>query len=198
MRKAFVSSVGLLTAITLPICLVLTGAAEPIIAVVYGPEWAPAAAALGWLGLLAGLRILFELFYDYFVVLGSTRVVFTVQVIWLVVLVPCLYAGAELGGIAGAAAAHVAVAVLVVLPLYLLELHRAKIAWRSLAAGVAVPLACGLGAALVALTAQRLISPDLIALGVAGAGVLAALAVEARRMRATVRQLRTVVATGAS
>jgi O-antigen/teichoic acid export membrane protein len=196
LRSAFLSSVGLLTAITLPVCLVLTGAAGPIVRVVYGPEWAPAAAALGWLGLLAGLRILFELFYDFFVVLGSSRVVFTVQLIWLIALVPALYAGARLGGIAGAAAAHVAVAFAVVLPLYLVELQRANIGWRPLALRVAAPVACGVGAAFVALTASELISLDLLALGVAGAGVLGALALGARRMRATVRQLRTVGAGG--
>ena len=183
LRSAFVSSVGLLTAVTLPVCLVLTGAAEPLIAVVYGAEWTPAAAALAWLGVLAGLRILFELVYDYFVVLGSTRIVFTVQLIWFVALVPALYAGAELAGIGGAAGAQVLVAVTVVLPLYLLELHRAGIAWLSLAKGVAFPVACGAGVALVSLAAQQLISLDLIALVVAGVAVLAALAVEARRMR---------------
>ncbi len=195
LRKALVSSVGLLTAVTLPVCLVLSGAAEPIISVVYGAAWTPAASVLCWLGLLAGLRILFELFYDYFVVLGSTRVVFTVQLIWFLALVPALYAGAELAGMAGAAAAHVVVAAAVVLPLYLLELHRAGIAWLSLANGVAVPVACGAGVAVVSLAAQRLISLDLIALSVAGAAMLAALGMESRRMRATARTLRTVMST---
>jgi PST family polysaccharide transporter len=196
LRSAFLSSVGLLTAITLPVCLVVTGAAEPIVTVIYGPEWAPAAAALGWLGVLAGMRILFELFYDYFVVLGSSRVVFTVQLIWLLALVPALYVGAQLGGIAGAAAAHVAVAALVVLPLYLRELHRAQIGWRSLAARMIVPLASGLAAAVVALTAHELIALDLVALAVAGAGMLAVLALSAKRMRASVAQLRTVGSVG--
>jgi O-antigen/teichoic acid export membrane protein len=196
LRSAFVSSVGLLTAVTLPICLVLTGAAEPIVAVVYGSAWTPAAAALGWLGLLVGMRLFFEVAYDYFVVLGSTRVVLTVQLIWFAALVPALYAGAQLAGIAGAAAAHVAVAVLVVLPLYLRELHRAEIEWRSLVAPVTVPFACGLGVVLVALAADRLISVDLLVLGVAGAAVLGALGLEASRMRATARQLRAVMTGG--
>jgi O-antigen/teichoic acid export membrane protein len=196
LRSAFVSSVGLLTAVTLPVCLVLTGAADPLITIVYGSEWAPAAAALGWLGLLAGLRILFELVYDYFVVLGSTRVVFTVQVIWLVALAPALYVGAQLAGIAGAAAAHVAVAVLVVLPMYLWELRRAGVPWRPLAAGVALPIGCGVLVALVALAAARLIAFDALAVGVACVAALAALGVEARRMRSTVRQLRAVVTSG--
>jgi O-antigen/teichoic acid export membrane protein len=193
LRSAFISSVGLLTAVTLPVCLVLTGAAEPIISLVYGASWTPAAMALGWLGLFAGLRILFELFYDYFVVLGSSRIVFTVQVVWFVALVPAVYAGAKLTGIAGAAAAQVVVAAVVVLPLYLVELHRVGVSRVSLAKGVAFPVACGAGVAVVSLVAAQLISLDLIAVSVAGAALLLALAVEARRMRATVRTLRTAV-----
>jgi len=194
LRKAFVSSVGLLTAVTLPVCLVLSGAAEPIVSVVYGSQWAPAAAALGWLGVLAGLRIVFELFYDYFVVLANTRVVFTIQLIWFVALIPALYVGTTVAGMAGAAAAQVIVAAGLVLPLYLGELHRAGISGILLARGVAVPLVCGAGVGIVSLVAHRLISLDLVALAVAGGAVLAALGIEARRMRATARALRTVVA----
>ena len=192
LRSAFLSSFGLLAAITFPACLVLTGAAAPIIGVLYGEEWAPAASALGWLGLLAGMRILFELFYDYFVVLGSSRVVLAVQLIWLVALVPALYAGAQIGGIGGAAAAHVAIATFVVLPMYLRELRQAKIPWRSLASHVAVPVLAGAAVAGVALIAHELIPFDLAALGVAGAGLLVVLALEAKRMRAAVQHLRAV------
>ena len=197
LRSAFASSVGLLTAITLPICLVLTGAAEPLIAVVYGSAWTPAAEALGWLGLLVGMRLFFGLVYDYFVVLGSTRVILTVQLIWFAVLLPALYAGAELGGIAGAAGAHVAVAVLVVLPLYLRELNRVGIEWQSLLSRIALPFACGAGVVAVALTANRLIALDVLVLCVSGAAVLAALAIMASRVRASVAQLRTAMASGA-
>lgn len=193
LQSALVSSVGLLTAVTLPVCLVLSGAAEPIVAVAYGPAWAPAAAALGWLGVLAGLRILFELFYDYFVVLGSTRVVFSVQVIWLLVLVPALYAGAVVAGIAGAAAAYVVVAGVIVLPIYLRELHRVGVAVLSLAKGIALPLGCGAAVAVVSLAAHRMLSFNPLALAVAGAAVVVALAVEAQPMLATARTLRTVV-----
>jgi PST family polysaccharide transporter len=198
LRSAFVASVALLTAVTVPVCLVLTGAAEPLISVVYGPEWTPAANALLWLGLLAGLRIFFELVYDYFVVLGGTRVVFTVQVIWLIALVPALYVGANLAGVAGAAAAHVAVAIAVVLPIYVFELRRAGIAPRPLAASAVLPIAGGIAVAFVALAAQRLIDLDVLALGVTGAALLAVLGIEARRMRTTVDHLRTVVSSGAA
>ena len=122
--------------------------------------------------------------------------VFTVQVIWLVALVPAaLRRGAARSGIAGAAAAHVVVAALVVLPLYLCgaasRRHRVAIGWPT---GVALPLGCGAVVALVSLAAGRLIALDVLALAVAGVAALAALGVEARRMRATARALRTVVA----
>jgi PST family polysaccharide transporter len=194
LRDVFVSSVGLLTAITLPVCLVLSGAADPIVSVVYGSAWAPAAAALGMLGLLAGLRIVFELFYDYFVAVGSPRVVLAVQIVWFIALVPALYIGAELGDLAGAAAAQVVVAAVIVLPMYLRELHRAGIEWRPLARTVALPAGCGAAVAAVALAAAHLISLDLLALAVAGAAMLAALVIEARRVLATVRSLRAVAA----
>ena len=108
LRSAFVSSVGLLAAVTLPVCLVLTrrGGADHLRRLRRRLDARGRGPRRGS-GFFAGLRILFELFYDYFVVLGSTRVVFTVQVIWFVALVPALYAGAKLGGIAGAAFAHV-------------------------------------------------------------------------------------------
>ena len=121
--------------------------------------------------------------------LGSTRVVFTVQLIWFVALVPALYAGAQLAGIAGAAAAHVVVAAAIVLPLYLLELQRAGdqrgARWPT---GVALPLACGACVAAVSLAAH---AADLArpagAAPCAGGAMVAALALEARRMRATVQ-----------
>jgi len=198
LRSAFVSSTGLLAAATLPICLVLTGAAEPIVNVVYGTEWGPAASVLWCLGLVAALRIFFELVYDYFVVVGDTRLIFSVQVAWLVALVPALYVGASSAGIEGAGVAQVLVAAFVVLPIYLVRLHSHGIAWRSLAACVAAPLAFGAGVVGVALAAAELIPLDMVALAVAGAGLLVALALEARSMRATFQRLRVVLDSGAA
>jgi PST family polysaccharide transporter len=196
LRSAFVSSAGLLTAATLPVCLLLTGAAEPIVNTVYGGQWAPAASALWCLGLLAAFRIFFELVYDYFVVVGGTRVVFTVQVIWMLVLIPALYFGVQIAGIEGAGVAQVLVAAFVVLPVYLLRLHQNGISGRSLAASVATPVAFGSSIVAVALIAHKLIPLDIAALGVGGIGLLAVFAVEARLMRATAQHLRAVVDSG--
>src|SRR6266508_1681727 len=136
MRSTFLSTAGLLGSVTLPVCVLLAVAAEPLIRFVYGGAWVAAATVLPWLALVGALRILFELVYDYFVVLASTRVVFTVQVVWLVALIPSLYLAAKHIGMGGVGAAQLAVAALVVLPSYLVELNKVGISpvalWRRL------------------------------------------------------------------
>ncbi len=66
MRNGFLSVAGLLAAVTVPVCLLLSGAAVPLIEFVYGPRWVSAAAALAGLGMLSALRIGFELMLRLF------------------------------------------------------------------------------------------------------------------------------------
>ena len=198
MRRSFVISAYLLAAVTVPICVVLSGAAVPLIDLVYGSAWAPAATALAWLGVLAGLRILCELVYDYFVVLGSTRVVFAVQVIWLIALVPAVYVGAEVAGIAGASAGHVVVALAVVIPIYLMELRRVGIGARALGRALATPVLYGAMVGIVAFVAHRLELADPLALGIAGLAVLAALALQASDIRVAIGRLGAAVTEGST
>jgi PST family polysaccharide transporter len=195
MRRTFLSTAGLLAAVVLPVCVVLAGVATPLIRVVYGAVWQPAAAVLVWLALLAALRILFELVYDYFVVLADTRVVFTVQVIWLAALIPALYLGATHAGLAGAGAAQLAVAGLVVLPIYLYELRRAGISPVRLASRLLIPVAGAVVAAAVCFLVAMLAPPDLVAIAVSGIGGAAVVVLLGYRMRGVLRELR---ATGTS
>jgi O-antigen/teichoic acid export membrane protein len=192
MRSAFLSSTGLLGAATLPVCLLLAGAAEPLVRLVYGAAWAPAAGVLTWLGVLAALRILYEVVYDYFITVGRSRVLLVVQVVWLVALIPALYAGARADGISGVAAAHVGVAVGIVLPIYLWELRRVEIGVRAIATRLAVPVLAGTGVWLAALAVQRVVAPDLPALALSGLISLAVVALLMMRMRNTIHRLRTM------
>lgn len=192
MRRTFLSTVRLLAGVTLPVCLLLSGAAQPLVRFVYGASWAPASAALLWLGILGGFRILFELVYDYFVVLTRSRAVFTVQLVWLVALVPSLILGAHLNGISGAGAAQVLVATFVVLPLYTWELHRAGIAATDLALRVGPPVFIAAVVGLAALEIHRMISFDLLALAIAGTLALAAVGLTLYWMRGVLRGLKTV------
>ncbi|MCM4084872.1 lipopolysaccharide biosynthesis protein [Paractinoplanes hotanensis] len=190
MRRTFLSTTGLLTSVTLPVCVLLAASADPLIHLVYGEAWQAAAAVLPWLGLLAMLRILFELVYDYFVVLADTRVVFTVQVVWLVVLIPAVVAGAHYAGAPGAAAGQFAVALAVVLPLYLRELRRVSVPPAAFGRQLLLPVAAAAVVGAVAWAAAAMIPTDLLALAVAGTASLAAIAALVYRMRTTLRGLR--------
>lgn len=196
MRRAFVLSAGLLTAIVVPVCLVLSGAAVPLIDVVYGSDWAPAADVLVWLGVFAAFRILFELAYDYFVVVGSTGVILGVQVVWLVALVPAVWAGAEQWGIAGAGAAQAAVAVGVILPVYLVQLRGVGVPSVALAGSMAVPTLAGLAVGAVAYGAHELIDVSFVDLAVAGVAMLVALALQRNGIRDALDHMRSVLAEG--
>jgi PST family polysaccharide transporter len=175
MRASLVSVLGLVVAVTAPVCLLLAGAAEPAINLVYGEAWAASARILGWLAGLAVLRIVVELAYDYLVVLGRSGRLLMLQVLWLVALVPALPAGALLAGAQGVAGAQVGVALLVVLPLYLRELRAVGVPVREALTRIGPPLlvatCVGLAAAALAATVP---SPFLAA---AGAGVVACAAV---------------------
>jgi O-antigen/teichoic acid export membrane protein len=175
MHAGFVSGVGLLASVTLPVCLLISGSAVPLVRFVYGPRWVPAAQALSWLALLAALRILFELSYDYFVVLARSRVVFTVQLAWLLALIPALIVGVHTDGIRGAAIAGFVVAACVVLPWYLSELHKVGIRRRAIGAQLWMPVLGATGVGLFAVGLGGVLTNNLVLLMVSGVVALGAI-----------------------
>jgi O-antigen/teichoic acid export membrane protein len=191
MRAAFLSAAALLCAVATPACLMIGGSARPLVMFAYGARWLPASRVLLWLSLLAALTILFQLAYDYFVVLARSRVVFTVQLGWLLVLIPALIAGARLAGITGVGVAEAAVAGCVILPWYLYELRRAGIGYRALGSRMGLPIAGAAVAGLAAAGAARVSSNDLVALAISGGAGLAVVGLLVFRMRAALIQLRT-------
>ena len=82
-----------------------------VISIVYGEQWVPAAAALLFLAGLSAARVALDFSYDYLVSVGRTRAVMWLQALWVAALIPALVVGANLGGIRGAAVAHLIVAV---------------------------------------------------------------------------------------
>jgi O-antigen/teichoic acid export membrane protein len=190
MAKGFLSVAGLLCAVALPVCALISGSAVPVIGFVYGPHWLPAAQALLWLGLLAGLRIFFELVYDFFVVLAKSRVVLTVQVVWLIALIPALIVGARADGIYGVALAGVAVAAGVVLPWYLVELNSVGIRPLALGARLWLPLLGAAMAGLAAVTARRVAPNDFTACLIAGVATMGIIGLLAYRMRSVLSLIR--------
>ncbi|WP_209020566.1 lipopolysaccharide biosynthesis protein [Nocardioides sp. 1609] len=166
-----------LAVVSVPLCGLLAVAAEPVVRFVYGAPWAPAAEALRWLAVLAAVRILTELAYDYLVVLGRSRALLALQCAWIVALVPAVWLGVRLDGIGGAALALAAVGVLVGLPLYLRELHRAGVEVTGLGRAVRPALLLTAAVASAAALVVGLGAGDLVTL--AGCGTGAAVAVAA-------------------
>jgi O-antigen/teichoic acid export membrane protein len=193
MRSAFRTIVGLLTSTTLPICLLISGAAVPILRLVYGEAYVPAAPALLWLAVLGGQRILFEFVYDFFVVLARSRVVLTVQIVWLAVLIPALIGGTAWAGIGGAALAEVAVAGLLVVPWYLAELSRFGISRRSLISKLWLPVLAAIAAGLGAAALAHVIAIPILACLAAGVMTVAVIAGLCFRARSDLTLLRPVL-----
>ena len=129
--------------------------------------------------------------------LARSRAVFTIQLLWLLALVPALIVGAKLQGIHGVGAAHVAVAALLVLPLYLWELHRSGVGVRAVLARIVPPALIAAVVGLAAVAAHLTISLDVVALAVAGLTALAAIGLLFHRTRGTLSGLRTLEGTDA-
>ena len=190
MRHAFSRLSALVLTVTLPGCSALAALAPEVIRLVYGHVWLAAAAPLLWLGALAVLRISFELAYDFLVIAGSTRSLMTIQIVWLIALVPALLAGATWAGVGGVGLAAFAVGLVVILPLHLFYLARAGVGLGGLASGAALP-ALGAVAVWAAAVGLRAVQPSVWVTCVVTGLVLAAVwAVLLRRRREDVSWFR--------
>lgn len=191
MDVSFRAAYRLLLVVTLPACAFLAGAAAPVISFVYGEVWGPAALALQWLALQSAVRIVFELAYDFLAVKRRSRSLMTIQIVWLVALIPALLVGADLGGMQGVAVAQFAVALAVLLTCYSWALGRSGVRLGALARTSVVPLLGGTIAGVGSYLAARSIAPEIVAAVAAGffsLAVIGALAVASRRSLATIKQ----------
>jgi len=178
LAEGVAKSVALLLAVTLPVCTMLALLAAPLIRVVYGGKWAPAAEVLMWLAVLGAARVMAELGYDLLVALARSRAVFAIQGIWLALLVPGVIVGARLDGVRGAAAAQALIACAVVLPSFVFAVHRAGVPARAALRHVGRPLLATAVLVVVVLGLGRVVDGDLTRLLVLGtAGGLACVAV---------------------
>jgi hypothetical protein len=118
---------------------------------------------------LALVRVIGELVYDFLVALGSSRSNLTLQVVWLGALAVSLPFAVRAGGIEGVAMAHAGVAIVVVIPAYAVVLRRAGVSLRAMAAQVSRPLVATVAAAAVATAVVVLVGDQLVQLGVGAA-----------------------------
>jgi len=125
--KALSTVTSLAWAVALPAGAVLAVLSGPVIEVVYGSKWLPAATVLSALGLYGSLRVVFDIFTGYLYARGNSRSVLWIQIIWLVTLTGGLIVAVMLYGIIGAGWVHVFVAVAIILPAYLLVVKRSGV-----------------------------------------------------------------------
>jgi PST family polysaccharide transporter len=192
--SAFMSSANLLASVTLPVCVVISISAAPLIRLIYGPAWAPAAHVLVWLAPLATLRVFYALANDYFAALASSRRGLIFQLIWLVTLVPAVAAAASKYGILGVAVVQVFVAVLFLLPWYLTELKPLAIWPRLPTARLSFPFAAAAAVGLIAFGVQRLVPDDRVDLAIGGSAGLAAMGLMFFRLRTVFAAVRRAAA----
>ncbi|MDF9816964.1 lipopolysaccharide biosynthesis protein [Streptomyces sp. SPB162] len=155
LAQGFSRALGVLITGTVPLCVLLGVLAGPIVTLVYGEQWLPAAGALPWLMVLGLTRIGCELAYDCLVAIGQRRSLIMVQGLWLVALIPVLIFAGRADGIVGVARGHVLVAGGLVVPVFLFALRRGGISLRTVARACAWPFFGGAVMAGVVLGVER-------------------------------------------
>lgn len=151
--KSFAAVLGPTWAVSLLAGLMLAILARPVIELVYGSIWLPAASILAWLGLFGALRTLFDLAASYLLARGASKPTLVVQILWLAALVPAVLFGIQVGGTTGVAMAHLATAAVVVCPVYAVALHRSGADLRSVGARLWPPLIAAVPAGAAATAA---------------------------------------------
>jgi tetratricopeptide (TPR) repeat protein len=122
--NAMAAAVRAVSLIVMPICGMMMALARPLVLSIYGQRWATVADILPVLALYSAVFMLCLLVANMLTSFGRTKVLLVLQLLWICTLVPGMVIGVHKAGIVGAAYAHVAVILPIVLPSYLLVLKR--------------------------------------------------------------------------
>ncbi|WP_426184825.1 oligosaccharide flippase family protein [Microbacterium sp. TWP3-1-2b2] len=190
MSKNFTRVLAILSCVAIPVCLAVSGAADPVVEFVYGSAWISAAEPLMWLAALAALKIWFELAYDYLVVAGRSSIVLLIQACSFVAALPLMLLVAEPYGVAGVAAVQFGVGLVIVAPLYVASLARIAVRARAVMAAVALPVVAGVIAWGVGWVLSRTIGMPFFAAAAAGLFAMLMVAALCWRQRGDLRLLR--------
>ncbi|XAS70340.1 oligosaccharide flippase family protein [Micrococcaceae bacterium Sec5.1] len=161
------SSTTIVALLAFPIAALSMVLATPLLIVVYGDKWSPAAPVLSVLAVYGALFSISLLLSNLLVGTGRSGVVFLVQGASILVLVPAVAWGVSVVGLVGAAYAHIGV-VLLALILYVLLLRNSLAPGRGLIAATWWPLATAAGAGTAASLAAGLFDEPVASLAVGG------------------------------
>jgi PST family polysaccharide transporter len=167
-------SMPLMVTVVAPIFALTSVLAEPLVDLLYGGRWQPAAPVLQILVGLTLVRMVTGLAMDALMGAGATRATLWLNLSWAAVLIPALWWATEVAGIRGAAIAQTGIGLVVAVPLAALALHRANVTLAPIAVALVRPLLAAGLAAVVAILALRIAGPyPIVQLAVASAaGVL--------------------------
>ena len=148
-------SMPLMVTVVAPIVALTSVLAAPLVALLYGAQWAPAAPVLQILVGLTLVRMVTGLSMDALMGAGATRMTLWLNLGWAAVLIPTLWWATDLGGIRGAAVAQTGVGLFVAVPLAAMALRRANVAVAPVASALVRPLLAAVLAGAVAFLAAR-------------------------------------------
>ncbi|MGO1049238.1 oligosaccharide flippase family protein [Crossiella sp. CA198] len=161
--------VGMVGIAVLPGGLALAILSGPIVEVIYGSAWAPAAHVLSALAIAAIARVLTDLAFQLLLAVGAPLSSALVNVSWLVALVPATIVAAMTWGLVGVGWAQAVVAFAVAVPVHAWRLHRAGISLGALAKGLAYPALAGLLAVTGLLAIRAFADSPLLDVALGGA-----------------------------
>jgi O-antigen/teichoic acid export membrane protein len=167
-------SMPLLVTVVAPIVALTSVLSGPLVTLLYGSRWDPAAPVLRVLVVLTLVRMVTGLASDVLMGAGATLATLWVNLGWAAALIPTLWWATEVDGIRGAAYAQSGIGLIVAIPLAALALHRIGIALAPIGPALVRPVLAAALAGAVALLVARFTGPhSFVQLATAGtAGVL--------------------------
>ena len=189
LASTFDRGLAMLMAVTVPACVLLATLAKPVIEILYGSRWVPAAHVLTLLAVLGLMRVAYGLVYACMAAAGQRHKLMWVQALWLGALIPALLVGARIGGITGVGVGHVVVAAGLVGPAFLWCLSRIGITTRSVARACLRPFIGGLLMVAVSLAVKHVAGSNVTGLVAASAAAIVVYVPVVLPMRTLLRSL---------
>lgn len=121
---ALASAVRTVALIACPIGAATLALASPLIVTIYGDRWAGAAPVLMVLAVYGVISVICLLLANVIISTGRTGVLFAVQGVALVGLLPTMWLGVTMGGLVGVGVAHIAVVLVATFPLYVVAVRK--------------------------------------------------------------------------
>ena len=150
LKTAMATALRSTSLIALPICATIMALARPLVLILFGTKWTASVNVVTVLSLYGAVFIMCLLFANMLFALGRSRFLLVLQLAWIGALTPAMALGIHKDGTVGAAYAHVAVIVCIVLPSYLLALKRATGVRISALGEATLPALLGSSAAALA------------------------------------------------